>query len=146
MPTVLHKKLGDGVLDRDGKRMQLVDATSDVTTHAPRVGVRSERTQPGVEKWSGELPAYFDVHLKTFEGWLADEHARLAEMLQETIIKFMPLESSWPRITLAKSLVTLDPLREASHILLMRAYPEGGEPVHGQGHGLVRRSAALLIV
>ncbi len=67
-------------------------------------------------------------------------------MLQETIIKFMPLESSWPRITLAKSLVTLNPLREALHILLMRAYPEGGEIAGGQGYGLVRRSAALPIV
>ncbi len=92
------------------------------------------------------MPAYFDVHLKTFEGWLADEHARLAEMLQETIIKFMPLESSWPRIPLSKRLVALDPLREASHILLMRACPEAGEIAGGQGHGLVRRSAALLIV
>ena len=119
-----------------------------VTSQVMRLALGSGQSalRQAVEQWSGQLPAYFDVHLKTFEGWLADEQTRLAEMLQETIIKFMPLESSWPRIPLAKSLVTLDPLREASHILLMWAYPEAGEIAGGPGHGLVRRSAALLIV
>ncbi len=128
MLTILRKELGEGVLCSDDARVQLHDTTSDVTDfiRLASAGGQQELRQ-AVELWSGELLADSAIHEEAFADWLAGERARLGEMLQQAIIRLMPFETGGVRIALARRLVALDPLREASHVALMQAYAEAGD-------------------
>ncbi|HBJ83317.1 MAG TPA: hypothetical protein DDZ88_05480 [Verrucomicrobiales bacterium] len=126
--TVLRKELGEGVLASDDERVQLHDTTSDVSDFIRLASAAGQHElRHAVELWTGELLADSAIHEEAFADWLAGERARLCEMLQQAIVRLMPLESGDARIALGKRLVALDPLREASHVALMQAYAESGD-------------------
>jgi TolB-like protein len=128
MLTVLRKELGEGVLGSDDERVQLHDTTSDVGDFIRLAAAADQQElRQAVELWSGELLADSAIHEQAFAEWLAGERARLGEMLQQAIVRLMPFENGGARVALAKRLVTLDPLREASHAALMRAHAESGD-------------------
>ena len=128
MLTVLRKELGEGVLCSDDERVQLHETTSDVSDFIRLASAAGQlELRQAVELWSGELLADSAIHEEAFADWLAGERARLGEMLQQAIVRLMPLESGDARVALAKRLVALDPLREASHVALMQAYAESGD-------------------
>lgn len=128
MLTVLRKELEDGVLSSDDERVQLHNTTSDVSDF---IRLASEGSQhelrQAVQLWTGELLSDSGIHEEGFSDWLAGERARLGELLQQAIVRLMPLETGDARIALAKRLVALDPLRETSHVALMQAYAESGD-------------------
>ena len=128
MLTMLRKELGEGVLGSDDERVQLHDTSSDVSDFIRLASAADQHElRQAVELWSGELLADCAIHEEAFGDWLAGERARLCEMLQQVIIRLMPFEKGDARVALAKRLVALDPLREASHVALMQAYAESGD-------------------
>jgi TolB-like protein/DNA-binding SARP family transcriptional activator len=77
--------------------------------------------------YRGELLADTYVKDPQFEEWLAAERQRLAETAGSVMERLSAHESGRARIELAIRLVALDPLREASHRLLMQAHLDAGE-------------------
>ena len=128
MLTVLRKELGEGIIASDDERVQLHDTTSDVTDFIRLASAAGQHElRQAVDLWNGELLADSAIHEEAFADWLAGERARLCEMLQQVIVRLMKLESGDARVALAKRLVALDPLREASHVALMQAYADSGD-------------------
>ena len=79
------------------------------------------------ELYSGELLADTSVKVPAFEDWLAAERRRLEEKAIAVLEKLSELETGQNKVTTAKRLVDLDPLRESSHRTLMIAYSTTGE-------------------
>jgi DNA-binding SARP family transcriptional activator len=128
MLTTLRKELGEGVLVSDDERVQLHDTTSDAGDFVRLASATGhDDLRRAVELWSGELLADSTIQDEAFGDWLTGERARLCEMLHQAIVRLMPLESGDARVALARRLVALDPLREASHAALMQAYAESGD-------------------
>ena len=131
--TVLRKELaavGPSVLVADDQRVELardaveIDAVSIVSlSHA--TDVLSLRC--AVNLYQGELLAEVSVNDPAFEEWLASERSRMRNLMTTVFDRLLPLETTVERIVLAKRLVALDPLREASNLALMNAYSDVGE-------------------
>ena len=81
----------------------------------------------GSELYSGELLADTSVKDPSFEDWLAAERRRLEGHAISLLEKLTELETGQDRISTAKRLVEMDPLRESSHRTLMDAYHKIGE-------------------
>jgi TolB-like protein len=77
--------------------------------------------------YRGELLADTFVQDRAFEEWLGAERQRLADIASSVVERLCSHESGTTRIELARRLVALDPLREASHRILMQAYYDAGE-------------------
>jgi TolB-like protein/DNA-binding SARP family transcriptional activator/Tfp pilus assembly protein PilF len=86
-----------------------------------------ERFARAAELYQGDLLADLALREDTFEDWLRSERQRLTDA---AIVVFERLAASGDaslRITYAKRLVTLDPMREASQRSMMLAYHAAGE-------------------
>lgn len=81
----------------------------------------------GVVLYRGEALADTLVAEAGFEDWLAGERRRLADHAVSLLDALCAAETGAAKVEAAKRLVALDPLREASHRALMRAYAETGE-------------------
>jgi TolB-like protein len=82
--------------------------------------------------YRGELLADTVVQDSAFDEWLTRERQRLADVAADVMERLCAHESGAARIELVKRLLALDPLREASHRLLMQAYLDADE----RGHAL----------
>ena len=74
-----------------------------------------------------ELLTDLDIKDPGFERWLGSERQRLSDLAIGVFEKLSTHETGDARIEAAKRLVGLDPLREASHRMLMAAYVDAGE-------------------
>jgi TolB-like protein len=77
--------------------------------------------------YRGELLTDTFIRDPAFEEWLGAERQRLADIAGSVVERLCSHEGGAARIDLAKRLVAIDPLREASHRLLMQAYVDAGE-------------------
>ncbi|MBI2719436.1 MAG: hypothetical protein HY245_16265 [Rhizobiales bacterium] len=77
--------------------------------------------------YRGELLVDMAIHAPAFDDWLAGERQHLADRAILVLEKLSTMERGEARIEVAKRLVGLDNLREASHRALMLAYLEAGE-------------------
>jgi len=73
------------------------------------------------------LLADISVEGPDFEEWLTAERSRMQSLITSVLDRLLPLELPSERITLAKRLIALDPLRESSNAALMDAYADAGE-------------------
>jgi TolB-like protein/Tfp pilus assembly protein PilF len=90
--------------------------------------------QPGVEPLrkiadlsNAEFLADIRLSEPAFEDWLSVERARVHSSLIVLLEKVTALESGVRQVASARELVRLDPLRESSHRILMRAYVDCGD-------------------
>jgi TolB-like protein/Flp pilus assembly protein TadD len=74
-----------------------------------------------------DLLADLAIRDPIFEDWLSGESARFKETTVGVLDRLASLETGPSRISAAQRLLTLDPLRETSHRLLMQVYAESGE-------------------
>ena len=81
----------------------------------------------GAALYRGEFMADASVADSAFEDWLAVERRRLADHAVLLFDALCAAETGTAKVGAAKRLVALDPLREASHRALMRAYADTGE-------------------
>ncbi len=75
----------------------------------------------------GELLADANVRDPAFDEWLTAERQRLDQLALDALEKLWAKETGNARTDVARRLVALDPLREASHRALMQSLAESGE-------------------
>lgn len=120
--AVLRKELGDGVIGGDDERVEIYGVESDVAEFASQADLRK-----AAELYGGEFLADAGIGDPAFEEWLSSERERLRDLLRQVLEKLLPQLQGGERVAIAKRLVALDPLREASHRLLIEAYLTVGE-------------------
>ena len=131
--TVLRKELAavrPSVLVIDDQRVAL--ARDAIETDAVLIVSLSHSTEVqslrrAVNLYQGELLAEASVNDPVFEEWLGSERIRIRDLMTSIFDKLLPLVPAVDRVALAKRLLALDPLREASHLSLMTAYADSGE-------------------
>jgi TolB-like protein len=131
--TVLRKELGAtnaNLLVADDQRVELARGTMDIdavsiVSLSKTNDVLSLRRAANL--YQGEFLADGEVSDPLFEEWLAGERSRFRDLMISIFDRLLTLEPVAERVTLAKRLLALDPLREASHLFLMNAYADSGE-------------------
>ena len=131
--TVLRKELGAtgaNLLLADDQRVELargsmeIDAESIVSLSKTNDVAALRRA---ANLYQGEFLADGAVGDPMFEDWLAGERSRFRDLMTSILDQLLTLEPAVERVALAKRLLALDPLREASHVFLMKAYADSGE-------------------
>ncbi len=131
--TVLRKELGPlgaKLLIADDQRVELardsmeIDAVSIINQSK---GNNAPALRRAANLYQGEFLADGEVSDPTFEEWLAGERSRFRDLMISILDRLLMLEPVIERVALAKRLLALDPLREASHLFLMNAYADNGE-------------------
>lgn len=101
---------------------------SDVAEFERHAGHETtERLQCAARLYRGPLLDGFAIRESMFEGWLALERGRLHDLAIGVFDRLAARSTGASAVALAKRLVALDPLREASHCTLMRLYAAQGE-------------------
>jgi TolB-like protein len=100
----------------DAVEFQRLSASSDM-----------ESLRRAAALYRDELLADLDIKDPGFERWLGSERQRLSDLAVGLFEKLAARETGDARIEAARRLVALDPLREASHRMLMAAYADAGE-------------------
>lgn len=138
--TVLRKEIGeDGEPLLGGSDERVEFAAGTVTSDAQsfcRLALSNDRDtlREAVALWQGELLADLMIADPSFEDWVAVERNRFRDLMIATLERLISLEAPDGRAGLAKRLVALDPLREASHLTLMRALAEAGDRAQALQH------------
>lgn len=101
-----------------------VDAV-DILDLADTNDLASLRQAAGL--YRGELLADTSVRDPGFDEWLSVERRRMVEKAIGILEKLSAVETGPAQVEAARHLVSLDPLREASHRALMHALAEAGE-------------------
>jgi TolB-like protein len=131
--TVLRKELGipgANLIVADDQRVELardtmeIDAVSIVSLSKTNDVLALRRA---ANLYQGEFLADGAVSDPMFEEWLAGERSRFRDLMISILDRLLTLEPAVERVALAKRLLALDPLREASHLFLMKAYADSGE-------------------
>jgi TolB-like protein/DNA-binding SARP family transcriptional activator len=131
--TVLRKELGvtgANLLVADDQRVELardtmeIDAVSIVSLSKSNDVLALRRA---AILYQGEFLADGAVSDPMFEEWLAGERSRYRDLMISIFDRLLAIEPAVERVALAKRLLALDPLREASHLFLMKAYADRGE-------------------
>jgi DNA-binding SARP family transcriptional activator len=143
--SVLRKDLGNSTLDGDDERVALRDTTTDIVEF---LHLAAEQTPSALQKaaklYQGDFLADMGTVAPAFDEWLQDERQRIVDLLIRTLERLLPALPGEERIAAAKRLVALDPLREASHLALMRAHEEAGDraralAAYGAAHEVLKK-------
>ncbi len=131
--TVLRKELGAlgaNLLIADVQRVELARDTMEIDA-VSIISLSKENDAPALRRavnlYQGEFLADGEVSDPMFEEWLAGERSRFRDVMISILDRLLTLEPAVERVALAKRLLALDPLREASHFFLMNAYADNGE-------------------
>ena len=93
-----------------------------VTFQREAAGVDVDALDRAAALYRGDLLADTYIDDPEFNRWLTGERLRLADIAIGVLERLAAHRTGAARIQLTKRLVSLDPLREASHRLLMQAY------------------------
>lgn len=129
--AVLRKELGAAepmVVQTRDDLVQMQPIATDVTDLLA-LGSAANWTDIAavIDQCQGELLADTSIREEAFETWLAAERRRVENRLIEVLEKACELGSDHAAVAAGRRLVELDPWREGSHRLLMRAYHGVGE-------------------
>ncbi len=132
----LRKALGDGddsplIAGQDAVSLEADAVDVDVAEFEHLIDDGTPTAlERAVELYRGDLLDGIGVHDPAFEDWLRDERQRLHECACEALSKLLDHqapEDTERAIAIARRLLMLDPLREATHRALMRLYASKGE-------------------
>ena len=144
--TTLRKELamaGTNLLVADDQRIELardameIDAVLLVRLSHATDGLSLRRA---ANLYQGELLADVSVADPAFEEWLTSERGLIRDLMTSVFDRLLPLEPAVERVVLAKRLLALDPLREASNLALMNAYSDVSERALALQHYSVFKS------
>ena len=131
--TTLRKELGavgENIIMADDQRVE-INRDAMQTDVASIVDLSPAANGPSLRNaaklYQGEFLADLAIDDKAFEDWLAIERSRIRNMMTSLFDRLLPFEPPVERIAIAKRLLALDPLREASNIALMTALADTGE-------------------
>lgn len=123
------------IADRSTLRLDPVAFTTDVAEFraalqaAPRIAAPGERAQllgAAAALYQGELlPGFFEPWVLAERQHLAESHLELLQQLATALEEAGDPESA---LAYAQQAVSIDPLREEAHYLLMRLYAAAGQP------------------
>ena len=120
-PAVLVLQGDDVALDPDA-------VATDVAEFEALAGLGSpEDLRVAAGLYEGDLLEGLTIRDPAFEDWLAAERSRLREVATGVLGQLAATRAGPEAVAMAKRLVALDPLREASHRALMQAYAGVGE-------------------
>lgn len=131
--AVLRRELGpveDLVLARNDDLLNLKPETVSVDVSELRRLVSSDNLddlRQGAGLWRGELLADISLREAGFGDWLDGERRKLADLAATLFERLSIAESGKAAVAAARQLLSLDPLREASHRNLMSALAAAGE-------------------
>ena len=130
--TVLRKELGaaQALLSATEERVSLDPRLVEIDALRLVSLARShnrDELRKAVALYRGPLLEDAAINDPAFEEWLGEERRRLAEIMTGCVGRLIALESGEARIAAARLLLSLDPLREASHLELMKALAEAGQ-------------------
>ena len=131
--TVLRKELGvtgASLLVADDQRVELAHGSMEIDAVSIAILAKTNEAaalRRAADLYQGEFLADGAVGDPMFEDWLAGERSRFRDLMTSILDRLLTLEPPAERIVLAKRLLALDPLREASHLSLMNSYAESGE-------------------
>lgn len=91
------------------------------------ISTDAESLRDAVRLYRGDLLSDLGIREQTLEDWVSVERTRLRQEAIRLFDRLITLESGEARIAAAQRLIALDPLREASHRLLMQSYADQGE-------------------
>ncbi len=128
--VALRKELGDGGLDiieveRDQVRLVPERVAVDAAEMARLAG--EARLAEAAALYGGALLDGIHVRDAAFEDWASGERQRLADLAFDVHERVYDAASSPERLTVARRLLALDPLREAAHRAVMQALAAAGE-------------------
>jgi TolB-like protein len=131
--AVLRRELGPAeplVLARQDDVLSLrTDTLSvdvlDLRRFSQSVGLDDLRR--AAELFGGELLADTTIRLEGFDDWLAAERRGLTETAVTVLERLAKAETGAPAVAAARRFLSLDPLRESAHRLLMKALFSVGE-------------------
>lgn len=131
--TVLRKELGTAganVLLADDQRVEIARGNMEIDA-VSIISQSKENDAPALRRaansYQGEFLADGEVSDPMFEEWLAGERSRFRDLMISIFDRLLTLEPVVERVAIAKRLLALNPLREASHLFLMNAYADNGE-------------------
>ncbi len=131
--TTLRRELGaagEKIIMADDQRVAIARDAME-TDAVSLVGLSHANDSPSLRDaaklYQGELLADLALAGEAFEDWLAIERGRIRNVMTSLFDRLLPLEPVEERVKLARRLLALDPLREASNIALMSALSEAGE-------------------
>jgi len=129
--AVLRRELGpgNGILKTrdDVVALHLPDLDIDVLQFDRWSRGEVEQLRGAAALLQGELLADTSLHEEGFDEWLAGERRKLSERAIAVLDGLAARERGPAQIGYARRLVEIDPLREASHRALIRAYHLAGE-------------------
>ncbi len=128
--TILRKELGPDVLQADDVKVEMLHANVDVdavTFVAIAGSSEAAHLRRAAALYQGELLADLSVNDPAFDEWLRRERSRIDNLMVQVLDRLLLIESAAEKVALARRLVTLDPLREASNLSLMQALAAAGE-------------------
>ena len=116
------------VLEGDSVSLEPEAVATDVAELEALAGSESiGDLRQAAELYEGDLLDGLGVHDPSFEEWLAVERTRLREVTIGVLGRLTAGLAGTEAVAMAQRLVALDPLREASHRALMKAYAGAGE-------------------
>jgi len=119
----LGKSASALITDGDSVALEAQVIATDVRTFERLIrGTSAEELKEAAALYEGELLDGLEIRDPAFEEWLAQERARLRDVAIAALTRLLGHLDGTESITLAQRLLALDPLREASHRALMRAY------------------------
>ena len=122
--------MGANLLVADDQRVELARGSMEIDA-VSIVSLSKTNDVPALRRaanlYQGEFLADGAVGDPMFEEWLAGERSRFRDLMISILDRLLTLEPAAERVALAKRLLALDPLREASHLSLMNAYADSGE-------------------
>jgi TolB-like protein/two-component SAPR family response regulator/Flp pilus assembly protein TadD len=122
--------IGSPLLSADNERVSLDTARVEidaVTFQRLAASDEVEALRRAAALYGGEFLADTYISDRGFEEWVGLERRRLADIASRVLEKLCALERGAARVDVARRLLALDPLREASHRQLMQLYAEAGE-------------------
>lgn len=128
--VVLRKELallGPGVFSVRNETVGLDPDALDIDTSHFMVAEMAGDAARSVANYGGLLLDGLDLGDQVFEEWLAAERGRFLSLATGMFERHATELSGEVRVAVAQRLVALDPLREASHRVLITAYMANGE-------------------
>jgi TolB-like protein/Tfp pilus assembly protein PilF len=130
--VALRRDLGESAsalrMDGDSVALEPQIVATDVASFERLIrGSSAEELREAARLYEGELLDGLEVRDPGFEEWLAAERVRLRDAALATLARLLERVEGTDAITLAQRMLALDPLREASHRALMRAYAANGQ-------------------
>ncbi len=133
----LRKELGpaaNAILAVHDDQIGLVEEGVDIDVKTFKDAIARGDVAGASQRYRGQLLDGLDLGDQVFEDWLSVQRREFTNLMIAILTRAIELENGLTRIALAQRLVDLDPLREASHQILIASAMAAGESALARKH------------